>query len=123
MKLFNYIHIITGHNCLYLITNIILTIILIFSWKYKLFITVSSILVMIYIFIFILMLLIQHNVRLYKLSDSLEEFTTSYYFSTYVLGMLLVSHLIHNNLLIICLGILLLAGPAIISLLPKDIKK
>ncbi|MEQ4585230.1 MAG: YbhQ family protein, partial [Pantoea agglomerans] len=46
--------------------------------------------------------------------------TTTYYFGAAMMTLFLVSRIYHNNLLLACLGVVMLLGPALVSLLVKE---
>lgn len=52
--------------------------------------------------------------------DFLEELTTTWYFGTAIIVLWLLARVVHNNLLLAAIGLVLLAGPAVVSLLTKD---
>jgi len=93
---------------------------LVWGWKHRALVEVSSTLVAAYAVVFITMLVMQRSARLRRLGDSLEEVTTTYYFGAAMLTLFLISRFIHNNLLIGILGVVMLVGPALVSLLAKE---
>lgn len=66
------------------------------------------------------MLLTQRLIRLRRVGDFFEEFTTTYYSGAAMLVLYLISRVLHHHLLLACLGIVMLAGPALVSLLVKE---
>jgi len=92
---------------------------LVWGWKHRALVEVSSTLVAAYAVVFIAMLALQRSARLRRIGDSLEEVTTTYYFGAAMLTLFLISRIVHNNLLIACLGVVMLVGPALVSLLAK----
>ena len=54
--------------------------------------------------------------------DFLEELTTTWYFGAAMIVLWLLSRVLHNNLLLALAGLVILAGPAVVSLLAKDKK-
>jgi len=93
---------------------------LFWGWRERALVEVSSVLVAAYAAVFIAMLLTQRIARLRRVGDFLEEITTTYYFGAAMLVLFLVSRLLHNNLLLACLGLVMLVGPALVSLLVKE---
>ncbi|STV55489.1 inner membrane protein [Klebsiella pneumoniae subsp. pneumoniae] len=54
------------------------------------------------------------------MGDFLEELTTTWYFGAAMIALWLLSRVLHNNLLLALAGLVILAGPAVVSLLAKD---
>ncbi|AUX92859.1 YbhQ family protein [Mixta gaviniae] len=119
MKWFNRIQIATGQPCLHISLHLMMFVALIWGWRERALVEVSSVLVAAYAAVFIAMLLTQRIPRLRRVGDFLEEITTTYYFGAAMLVLFLVSRLLHNNLLLACLGLVMLVGPALVSLLVK----
>ncbi|PLK64853.1 YbhQ family protein, partial [Klebsiella pneumoniae] len=46
--------------------------------------------------------------------------TTTWYFGAAMIALWLLSRVLHNNLLLALAGLVILAGPAVVSLLAKD---
>ncbi len=63
-----------------------------------------------------------HEARWRDVGDFLEELTTTRYFGAAMIVLWLLSRVLHNNLLLALAGLVILAGPAVVSLLAKDKK-
>lgn len=120
MKWSNRIQIVTGQTCLHIVLHLALIGTLVWGWKHQVLMQVSGSLLALYAVMFIGMLLTQRRVRLRGIGDFFEEFTTTYYFGAAMLVLYLVSRILHNNLLLASLGVIMLAGPALVSLLAKE---
>ena len=120
MKWFNRIQIATGQPCLHISLHLMMFVALFWGWRERALVEVSSVLVAAYAAVFIAMLLTQRIARLRRVGDFLEEITTTYYVGAAMLVLFLVSRLLHNNLLLACLGLVMLVGPALVSLLVKE---
>ena len=120
MKWFNRIQIATGQPCLHISLHLLMLVALVWGWRERALVEVSSVLVAAYAVVFIAMLLTQRIPRLRRTGDFLEEMTTTYYFGAAMLLLFLVSRMVHNNLLLACLGMVMLLGPALVSLLAKE---
>ncbi|QHM70359.1 YbhQ family protein [Mixta intestinalis] len=120
MKWFNRIQIVTGQHCLHISLHLLMLVALVWGWRERALVEVSSVLVATYAAVFIAMLLTQRIARLRRVGDFLEEITTTYYFGAAMLVLFLISRVIHNNLLLACLGMVMLVGPALVSLLAKE---
>ncbi|MDZ7279020.1 YbhQ family protein [Pantoea eucrina] len=119
MKWSNRVQIVTGQTCLHIAMHALVIAALVWGWKHRALVEVSSTLVAAYAVVFIAMLALQRSARLRRVGDSLEEVTTTYYFGAAMLTLFLISRIVHNNLLIACLGVVMLVGPALVSLLAK----
>jgi len=120
MKWSNRVQIVTGQTCLHIAMHLLVVAVLVWGWKHRALVEVSSTLVAAYAVVFITMLVMQRSARLRRMGDSLEEVTTTYYFGAAMLTLFLISRFIHNNLLIGLLGVVMLVGPALVSLLAKE---
>ncbi len=63
-----------------------------------------------------------HDGRWREVGDFLEELTTTWYFGASLIALWLLSRVVQNDLLLAPVGLAILAGPAIVSLLAKDKK-
>ncbi|CAY74959.1 Inner membrane protein ybhQ [Erwinia pyrifoliae DSM 12163] len=81
---------------------------------------VSTILLTLYAGVFTAMLLTQRLPHLRRIGDFLEDVTTTYYFGAAMMVLLVLSRIVHNNLLLGAVGVVMLAGPALVSLLVKE---
>ncbi|MFK8256607.1 YbhQ family protein [Erwinia sp. AnSW2-5] len=120
MKWSNRIQIVTGQNCVHIALHLLLIAALVWGWKHQALLQVSTILLAMYVSVFAAMLLTQRLPRLRRIGDFLEDVTTTYYFGAAMLVLLVLSRVIHNNLLLCAAGIVMLAGPALVSLLVKE---
>ncbi|MFJ5157948.1 YbhQ family protein [Pantoea sp. NPDC088449] len=120
MKWSNRVQIVTGQTCLHIAMHLLVVAALVWGWKHRALVEMSSTLVAAYAVVFITMLVMQRSARLRRMGDSLEEVTTTYYFGAAMLTLFLISRFIHNNLLIGLLGVVMLVGPALVSLLAKE---
>ena len=120
MKWSNRIQIVTGQNCVHSALHLLLIAALVWGWKHQALLQVSTILLAMYVSVFAAMLLTQRLPRLRRIGDFLEDVTTTYYFGAAMLVLLVLSRVIHNNLLLCAAGVVMLAGPALVSLLVKE---
>ncbi|MCZ4058910.1 YbhQ family protein [Pantoea sp. LMR881] len=120
MKWSNRIQIITGQTYAHIAMHLLVIAALIAGWKHKALVEVCSTLVAAYAVVFIAMLVTQRSARLRTLGDYLEEATTTYYFGAAMMTLFLVSRIFHSTLLLACLGLVMLLGPALVSLLAKE---
>ncbi|NIF20748.1 YbhQ family protein [Candidatus Pantoea multigeneris] len=120
MKWSNRVQIATGHTCVHIAMHLLVIVALVLGWQHKMLVEVSSTLVVAYALVFITMLVTQRSARLRALGDYLEEATTTYYFGAAMLSLFLISRVFHNPLLLGCLGLVMLVGPALVSLLVKE---
>lgn len=123
MKLSHRIQIVTGQNCIHIALHLLLIAALVWGWKHQVLVQVSTVLLTLYAGVFLAMLLTQrlpHLPRLRRIGDFLEDVTTTYYFGAAMLVLLLLSRVIHHNLLLGAVGVVMLAGPALVSLLVKE---
>ncbi|CUU23409.1 membrane protein [Duffyella gerundensis] len=120
MKWSNRIQIVTGQTCVHIALHLLLIAALVWGWKHQALIEVSTVLISAYVTVCLAMIITQRIEHLRTIGDFLEEATTTYYFGAAMLTLFLVSHVVHNNLLVGGLGIIMLAGPAVVSLLAKE---
>ncbi|MCU5772885.1 YbhQ family protein [Erwiniaceae bacterium BAC15a-03b] len=120
MKWSNRIQIVTGQTCVHISLHLLLIAALVWGWKHQALVQVSMVLLAMYSSVFVAMMLTQRIPRLRNLGDFLEDVTTTYYFGAAMLVLLLLSRVIHNNLLLGGIGVLMVAGPAVVSLLAKE---
>ncbi len=120
MKWSNRIQIVTGQTCVHIALHLLLIAALVWGWQHRALLHVSSVLLATYASVFTVMLMTQRLPRLRRVGDFLEDVTTTYYFGAAMLVLYLLSRVIHNNLLLGCVGVLMLTGPAVVSLLAKE---
>lgn len=120
MKWSNRVQIITGQTCFHIAMHLSIVASLIWGFKHKLLIEVSAGLVASYLILLVAMLVTQNIARFRAIGDYLEEASTTYYFGAALLSLFLLSRLLQNPLLICGLGVAMLIGPALFSLLVRS---
>lgn len=120
MKWSNRVQIITGQTCFHIAMHLSVVVFLIWGWKHRLLAEVSAGLVAAYVIVLVAMMVTQRIARLRLIGDYLEEASTTYYFGAAMLTLFLLSRVVHNPLLVGALGVVMLVGPALISLLAKE---
>lgn len=120
MKWSNRVQIITGQTCFHIAMHLSVILFLVWGWKHRLLPEVSAGLVAAYVVLLVAMMITQRISRLRRAGDYLEEASTTYYFGAAMLSLYLLFRAVHNPLLIGALGVLLLVGPALVSLLAKE---
>jgi len=119
MKWSNRIQIVTGQTCVHITLHLLLIAGLVWGWKHQALLQVSTVLLVLYVSVFIVMLLTQRLPRLRHVGDFLEDVTTTYYFGAAMLVLYMLSRVIHHHLLLGVVGVLMLTGPAVVSLLAE----
>lgn len=116
------IRVATGLSCWQIVLHLMVVAVLIMGWMSKALVHVGLGLCVVYGVTVILMLALQrhHEAKWREMGDFLEELTTSWYFGAAMIVLWLLSRVLQNNLLLALAGVVILAGPAIISLLMKD---
>lgn len=114
----------TGLSCWQIVLHLLVVAVLVMGWMSGALVRVGLGLCVIYGVTVLLMLGLQrhHEARWREMGDFLEELTTTWYFGTAMIVLWLLSRVLQNNLLLALAGAVILAGPAIISLLMKDKK-
>ncbi|WP_318390456.1 YbhQ family protein [Enterobacter sp.] len=122
MKWQQRIRVATGLSCWQIMLHLLIVAVLVMSWMNGSLVRVGLGLCVLYGVTVLLMLALQrhHDVRFRETGDVLEELTTTWYFGAAMIAVWLLSRVLHNNLLLALAGAVILAGPAIISLLMKD---
>ncbi|ATZ11089.1 YbhQ family protein [Erwinia amylovora] len=120
MKWSHRIQIVTGQNCVHIALHLLLIAALVWGWKHQALLQVSTVLLTLYAGVFSAMLLTQRRPHLRRIGDFLEDVTTTYYFGAAMMVLLVLSRIVHNNLLLVAVGVVMLAGPALVSLLVKE---
>ena len=120
MKWSNRVQIITGQTCFHIAMHLSIVLFLIWGWKHRVLPEVSAGLVAAYVLLLAAMMVTQRISRLRRAGDYLEEASTTYYFGAAMMSLYLLSRVLHNPLLIGALGVLMLVGPALVSLLAKE---
>ena len=116
------IRVATGLSCWQIVLHLMVVAVLIMGWMSKALVHVGLGLCVVYGVTVILMLALQrhHEAEWREMGDFLEELTTTWYFGAAMIVLWLLSRVLQNNLLLALAGVVILAGPAIISLLMKD---
>ncbi len=122
MKWQQRIQVTTGLTCWQIMLHFMVVVALLAGWKMKALIPVGVGLCLLYVATVIMMFALQrfHSGRLRDIGDFLEELTTSWYFGSAMIALWLLSRVVESNLLIAAAGLVMIAGPAIYSLLAKD---
>jgi len=122
MKWQQRIRVATGLSCWQIMLHLLIVAVLVMSWMNGSLVRVGLGLCVLYGVTVLLMLALQrhHDVRFRETGDVLEELTTTWYFGAAMIAVWLLSRVLHNNLLLALAGAVILAAPAIISLLMKD---
>ncbi|CAK9884511.1 MAG: Inner membrane protein YbhQ [Candidatus Erwinia impunctatus] len=120
MKWSHRIQIVTGQTCIHILLQLILLVVLVTGWRQALLPQVAMTLLAVYSLVFIAMLLSQTRPSLRRIGDFLEDVTTTYYFAAAMLLLYLISRVIHHHLLLGLLGVMMITGPAIISLIARE---
>ncbi len=112
----------TGLTCWQIMLHFMVVVALLAGWKMKALIPVGLGLCLLYVVTVIAMFVLQrfHSGRLRDIGDFLEELTTTWYFGSAMIALWLLSRVVQSNLLIAAAGLVMIAGPAIYSLLAKD---
>ena len=122
MKWQQRIRVATGLGCWQIVLHLLVVAALVLGWMNGMLVRVGLGLCALYAATIILMLALQRHpeARWRGIGDFLEELTTTWYFGTAVIAIWLLSRVLHNNLLLALAGIVILAGPALMSLLVKE---
>jgi len=124
MKWQQRIRVATGLSCWQIVLHLLVVAALVMGWMDGSLVQVGLGLCALYALTVIFMLALQrhHEARWREMGDFLEELTTTWYFGAAVIVLWLLSRVLHNNLLLALAGLVILAGPALLSLLTKDKK-
>ena len=124
MKWQQRIRVATGLSCWQIVLHLAVVAVLVMGWMSGALVRVGLGLCVLYAVTVVLMLALQrhHEARWREIGDFLEELTTTWYFGAAMIVLWLVSRVVQNNLLLALAGVVILAGPAIVSLLTKDKK-
>lgn len=124
MKWQQRIRVATGLSCWQIVLHLLVVAALVMGWMGGSLVQVGLGLCALYALTVIFMLTLQrhHEARWREIGDFLEELTTTWYFGAAVIVLWLLSRVLHNNLLLALAGVVILAGPALLSLLTKDKK-
>lgn len=122
MKWQQRIRVATGLSCWQIMLHLLVVALLVMGWMHHVLIHVGLALCVLYAMTLILMLAFQRHQGGWRreLCEFLEEMTTTWYFGAAMIAIWLLSNVVYNNVVLTIAGIVLLAGPAIFSLLVKD---
>jgi len=112
----------TGLSCWQIMLHFAVIGALLVGWKTASLIPVGVGLCLLYIFTVVLMFALQRfrSGTLRDIGDFLEELTTTWYFGTAMIALWLLSRVVQSPLLLTFAGLVMIAGPAIYSLMAKD---
>jgi len=102
--------------------HILIVTMLVIGWMSGTLVRVGLGLCVVYSVSVLLMLFLQrhHEARWRNVGDVLEELTTTWYFGASLIVIWLLSRVLQNNFLLALVGLAILAGPAVVSLLTKE---
>ncbi|MGE0971286.1 YbhQ family protein [Klebsiella sp. WOUb02] len=122
MKWQQRVRVATGLSCWQIMLHLLVVAVLVMGWMSGALVRVGLGLCVLYGVTLLSMLFLQrhHEERWRDVGDFLEELTTTWYFGVAVIVLWLLSRVLHNNLLLALAGLVILAGPAVVSLLAKD---
>ena len=122
MKWQQRIRVTTGLGCWQIMLHLAVIGALLVGWKTATLIPVGVGLCLLYIFTVVLMFAFQRirSGTLRDIGDFLEELTTTWYFGTAMIALWLLSRVVQSPLLLTLAGLVMIAGPAIYSLVAKD---
>ncbi|MFG6654244.1 YbhQ family protein [Scandinavium sp. M-37] len=125
MKWQQRIRVATGLSCWQIILHLLVVAVLVMGWMSRTLVQVGLGLCVLYVVTVVLMLALQrhHEERWRDIGDFLEELTTTWYFGAAVIVLWLLSRVLHNNVLLALAGVVILAGPALLSVLIKEKKR
>lgn len=112
----------TGLSCWQIMLHLLIVAALIMGWINGVLVHVGLGLCVLYSVTVLLMLALQrhHEARWREVADVLEELTTTWYFGAAMIVLWLLSRILQNNVLLALAGLVILAGPAVVSLLTKE---
>lgn len=116
------VHVATGLSCWQIMLHILIVTLLVIGWMSGTLVRVGLGLCVLYSVSVLLMLFLQrhHEARWRDVGDVLEELTTTWYFGASLIVIWLLSRVLQNNYLLAIVGLAILAGPAVVSLLTKE---
>lgn len=122
MKWQQRVRVATGLSCWQIMLHLLVVAVLVMGWMSGALVRVGLGLCVLYSVTLLAMLFLQrhHEARWRDVGDFLEELTTTGYFGAAMIALWLLSRVLHNNLLLALAGLVILAGPAVVSLLAKD---
>ncbi|WP_437890871.1 YbhQ family protein [Phytobacter sp. V91] len=124
MKWQQRVRVATGLSCWQIMLHLLVVAVLVTAWLNGAMVHVGLGLCVVYAVTVLSMLFLQrhHEERWRDIGDFLEELTTTWYFGVAMIVLWLLSRVMHNNLLLALAGLVILAGPALVSLLAKEKK-
>lgn len=124
MKWQQRVQVATGLSCWQIMLHMLVVAILVMGWMSGALVRVGLGLCVVYGVTVLLMLFFQrhHDARWRGIGDVLEELTTTWYFGASLIAIWLLSRVLQNNFLLALVGLAILAGPAVVSLLTKERK-
>ncbi|WLI78401.1 YbhQ family protein [Kosakonia sp. H02] len=122
MKWQQRVQVTTGLSCWQIMLHILVVAILVMGWMSGALVRVGLGLCVLYGVTVLLMLFFQrhHDAGWRGIGDVLEELTTTWYFGASLIVIWLLSRVLQNNYLLALVGLAILAGPAVVSLLTKE---
>lgn len=122
MKWQQRIRVATGLSCWQIMLHLLVVAALVMGWMGGALVRVGFGLCVLYAVTVVLMLALQRHPeqRWRAFADVLEELTTTWYFGAAMIAVWLLSRVLHNNYLLALAGLVILAGPAVFSLLVKE---
>ncbi|PDO86979.1 YbhQ family protein [Kosakonia pseudosacchari] len=124
MKWQQRVRVATGLSCWQIMLHVLIVTLLVMGWTSGTLVRVGLGLCVLYGISVLLMLFLQrhHEARWREFGDVLEELTTTWYFGASLIVIWLLSRVLQNNYLLAVVGLAILAGPAVVSLLTKERK-
>ena len=122
MKWQQRIRVATGLSCWQIMLHLLVVAALVMGWMGGALVRVGLGLCVLYAVTVVLMLALQRHPeqRWRAFADVLEELTTTWYFGAAMIVVWLLSRVLHNNYLLALAALVILAGPAVFSLLVKE---
>lgn len=124
MKWQQRVRVATGLSCWQIMLHVLIVTLLVMGWTSGTLVRVGLGLCVLYGISVLLMLFLQrhHEARWREFGDVLEELTTTWYFGASLIVIWLLSRVLQNNYLLAVVGLAILAGPTVVSLLTKERK-
>lgn len=124
MKWQQHVRDITGLSCWQIMLHLLIVALLVMGWMSGSLVRVGLGLCVLYGVSVLLMLFLQrhHDARWRGIGDVLEELTTTWYFGASLIVIWLLSRVLPNHFILAASGLVILAGPAVVSLLTKERK-
>ncbi|QJT79913.1 YbhQ family protein [Kosakonia sp. MUSA4] len=124
MKWQQHIRDVTGLSCWQIMLHMLIVALLVMGWMSGSLVRVGLGLCVLYGVSVLLMLFLQrhHDARWRGIGDVLEELTTTWYFGASLIVIWLLYRVLPNHFILAAVGLVILAGPAVVSLLTKERK-